>query len=190
MNPIAIVILAAGESRRFGGIKQLADLEGKPLLQKVIDQCSQVTGCDLFLVLGANSDIIQARLSLESVDVIINPNWQEGISSSIDSAVKRLQNEYSAILLIAGDQPRITAAELVSLIETWRSNPELICAARYSDTLGIPTIFPRRYYPDLLELQGDRGAKSLLIHQSNLLSHPLESAKFDIDTPDDLLLQN
>jgi len=187
MNPVAIVILAAGESRRFGGIKQLADIEGKPLLQQVIDQCLQVSETDIYLVLGANSEQIQAGLSLDGVRLINNDDWQQGISSSIRAAVNRLAAEYPAILLIAGDQPRIIAAELVGLIETWRSDPGLICAAYYDETLGIPAIFPGGYYSELLKLQGDRGAKSLLMNQPGLLVHPLESAKFDIDTPDDLL---
>lgn len=184
MKPLAVVILAAGEARRFGSAKQLAEVNGKPLLQHVIETCQQLEGTDLFVTLGANSEEIQSQLEIDRQNLIPNPEWQEGIGSSVRVATNQLQKNYQAILFVAGDQPLISETQLSALIFKWHESPELICAASYMDTVGVPAIFPQSFYRNLLQLQGDQGAKKLLVENShNVRLVNIPEAAIDIDHP-------
>ncbi|MBT5106994.1 MAG: nucleotidyltransferase family protein [Porticoccaceae bacterium] len=187
MNSVAVVILAAGAATRFGSAKQLAEIGGKSMLQRVLDNCSDRQEADLFLVLGANQEAIRTKIQIDEPQVICNPNWQEGIGSSIRTATAKLKNEYEGILFVAGDQPLVNSQKLGLLLDKWRESPELICAAKYQNTLGIPAIFPRNSYSKLSALSGDRGAKQVLLENKNdIQSVEIAEAATDIDRPEDL----
>lgn len=181
------MILAAGASIRFGSPKQLAKISGKLMLQHVIDHCSAVPKTDLFLVLGANQQVIEPQLALSGVEVIPNPEWREGVASSIRIATRKIENSYGAILFIAGDQPLVRTEQLQQLVISWRNSNSSICAADYENTLGIPALFPVSCYQSLLNLTGDNGAKSLIAEQENRVCRvAMPEAAIDIDYPDDL----
>ena len=184
MNKLALVVLAAGASRRFGSLKQLADIDGTPLLQRVIDNCRPLADCDLYLALGAEYKQILKHIAAEQSQLIINENWQEGIAATIRTAVAELEEDYSAILFVAGDQPMIKTQQLADMIAQWQNNRALICAAHYRETLGIPAIFPKEYFLELKQLQGDKGAKALLLKQHSLQVVSIPEAALDIDYPE------
>ena len=187
MSPLAVVILAAGEARRFGSAKQLAQVQGKPMLQHVLETCPRLDKAHLFVVLGAKGEEIQSQLKIDKHQIISNPEWQEGISSSVRAATKQLETKYQAILFVAGDQPLILEEQLKKLIIKWQESPDLMCAASYMDTVGVPAIFPQPFFAKLLELQGDRGAKKVLVensHSVQLLEIP--EAAIDIDHPSNI----
>jgi molybdenum cofactor cytidylyltransferase len=194
MNNLAMVILAAGGSRRFGQSKQLADINGMPMLQRVVDQCLQVKfqhldleSIDLFVALGAYSDQIQASVEFGRARVVFNPDWSDGIGATIASVTSQLEKQYGGLMFVAGDQPLIHSARLSAMIQYWRQNPDLVCCANYDNVFGIPAIFPGRLFPQLQALQGDRGAKQLLLaERGKLQTFALPEAKTDIDRPDDL----
>ncbi len=194
MNNLAMVILAAGGSRRFGQSKQLADINGMPMLQRVVDQCLQVKfqhldleSIDLFVTLGAYSDQIQASVEFGRTRVVFNPDWSDGIGTTIAFVANQLESKYEGLMFIAGDQPLVRSAQLSAMIERWQQNPDRVCCAKYNHVLGIPAIFPKRLFPHLQALQGDRGAKQLLLaERGKLQTFPLPEAKTDIDRPDDL----
>lgn len=187
MNSIAAVILAAGAAVRFGSTKQLADIDGKIMLQRVLDNCQFLIDVDLYLVLGANKEDILPRLQLTQSQIILNSKWQEGMGSSIRTATTQLQNNYDGILFVAGDQPFVQGDQLARLVGKWHASPETICAAQYQGTVGIPAIFPRHLYSKLLLLEGDRGAKNLLRENSdNMQLVEIPEAAIDIDQPEDI----
>lgn len=186
MTDMAVVILAAGASRRFGAIKQLTQINGEPMLQRVIDRCQQLENTDLYIVLGANNDEIQSALSLRQQGVIFNADWSEGIGSSIRIATQLLQENYQAILFMAGDQPLIEPDQLQVLIAKWRQSCECICAASYQGTVGIPAIFPSEFFPQLVELAGDMGAKKVIVENPKEVQLvDIAEAAIDIDRPED-----
>ncbi len=186
MKSLALAVLAAGAATRFGAAKQLALIQNQPMLQRAIDQCCRV-GPDVFVALGAHQADIRDRLDLSSVEVIPVADWSEGISASIRAVITRLQGNYDAVLLLAGDQPLVGTDQLAAIVDRWRAAPQQICCAQYQDTLGIPAIFPRSFFPDLVGLRGDRGAKALLQDQAAKLQVvDLAEAAVDIDCPHDL----
>jgi len=185
---IHMIILAAGASRRFGRPKQLARVAGVPMLQQVMSQAQAFAGPAVTVVLGANAADIVQGLSRSGASIVINRDWDEGIASSIRAGIKSLPSQCAAALLLLADQPAVTSSDLQRLADSWRRDEQVIAAARYGDSCGVPAIFPRSYFPVLMALRGDRGAQALLRSpKSRCSAVPMPSAAFDIDTPEDLV---
>lgn len=184
--PLAVAVLAAGAGRRFGAIKPLAVLAGRTLLRRALDTARQLPDADVYVVLGAEVEAIIANNQLQGAHILYNPYWREGMAASLRHAAQELKH-YSGILFLAVDQPLVTTQNLVSLTTAWKSDPERKAAAYYGGKPGIPAIFPKRCYPALTRLYGDRGAKPLLQDESDrptLVVIP--EAASDLDTMADL----
>jgi molybdenum cofactor cytidylyltransferase len=142
----------------------------------------------VIVVLGAQADVLVRELDGLSCAPIINREWSVGISSSIRCGIEALAVDCDAVLVMTIDQPFIDNDDLTRLSEAWRTHPEYIAVAAYADTIGIPVIFPRRFFDELLALPGARGAKLVLqAHSDSLVSVPMEHAAVDIDTEEDLI---
>lgn len=182
------IVLAAGESRRFGSPKQLVRFEGQLLVQRVIAAATELAGSAVTLVLGAHAAEIAANLPPGSASIIVNRNWHEGISSSIRAAVMRLPGACDGALIMLADQPMVSGHGLARLAATWRRQPRSIIASHYGSVTGVPAIFPRWCFNDLAALRGDQGARLLIRRYADhvvRLAHP--EAAVDIDYPEDLL---
>jgi molybdenum cofactor cytidylyltransferase len=194
MNPnnraaLHIVILAAGASTRFGSPKQLARVGGHPLLQQMTMNAVEVAASAVTVVLGAHANEITPMLRRSSASIVINRDWAEGIASSIRAGVKSLSGVCAGALILLADQAMVTAEDLKRLSNAWRRAPTRIAAASYSGTVGVPAVFPRAHFGDLLALRGDSGARMLLQRDlSQLTRVPMPSAALDLDTPEALLL--
>lgn len=181
------VVLAAGASGRFGSPKQLISIGGRPLLREIVARAAALVGAHVTVVLGASADALESLLGDSSATVVLNSDWREGISSSIRSGIARLPPECDAVLLLLADQAAVTIEDLRRLDAAWRARPDRLAAAAYSATLGVPAIFPRARFAQLLALRGDRGAKAILDSaREQLTAVPMENAALDIDTPADL----
>lgn len=183
------LVLAAGAARRFGSAKQLLPVGGDPLVQLVAARAAALTGEHLIVVLGAHADAIEAQLSGCPGRRLINPAWQEGIGSSLRAGVSALPPECAAVLVLLADQAAVSVDDLRLLTGLWQASPERIAAAAYGEPepkSGVPAIFPRAWFPALLELSGDTGARALLArHAQAVQTVPMPSAALDIDTPED-----
>jgi molybdenum cofactor cytidylyltransferase len=194
---IALVILAAGESRRFGSPKQLADWFGEPLLLatlKLVESCAYAP----YLALGANRDRICAHPSILGYadQVIPVDDWHAGISASIVASVKVLvgKSVHGVIFLLA-DQPLISPAYLKRLIAEAQKFPDQLIATAYdlrSGECGVPAYFPEACFDKLLALQPGQGAKQILKSGKTRILSPeinlsIKDHLLDIDEPDDLV---
>ncbi|MHB1871241.1 MAG: nucleotidyltransferase family protein [Steroidobacteraceae bacterium] len=180
------LVLAAGASRRFGAIKQLARIGHEPMLLHAV-RCAAAAADRTWVILGAHADELAALLERAPVTVCVNANWPEGLSSSIRAGIERLPDSCDGALLALADQALLTAEQYARLAQVWRGAPQSIAAARYGARPGAPAIFPRRLFGDLLRLAGDAGARALLRdHADEVLEVPMPSAGVDIDTPADL----
>ena len=181
----AALILAAGEASRFGSVKQLARIGGKPMLQHCIDTANSLFPGAVYSVLGKNSDEVCRYIS--STTIIINSQWQQGLGSSIAIGVTHLQDDFDAILVLLADQPRIKSHHLEQLIELF-DNQQVACT-QYNSHLGVPAIFGKAYFNGLMNLNGDKGGKELL---ESICPAPkalvLGNVADDIDYPEDLAL--
>ena len=194
-DSIITVLLAAGASSRFGGCKLTAQLNNQSTLLAhglhLINQaCMQQHIAKPAVIIGAhiNDDIIE---QLHGNHILVNENWQQGLSSSIKVAVEYAQScEASALMLVLADQVCLTTADYVRLIEQYRSQPQTSCAV-YQHNLGVPAIFVAADFDSLNQLTGDVGAKSILKQKQNLNCLNMivmDQASVDIDTPADLTL--
>jgi molybdenum cofactor cytidylyltransferase len=189
METVAVV-LAAGGSRRFGGPKQLAVIDGATLLHRAITAALS-SRCDgTAVVLGADRGRIEPALAGMPVEIVSNPGWEEGMASSIRAgveAVRRDQPPVEALLLMTCDQPRISASVIDSLLEAAERKGISLAACEYAGGPGVPALFCREHFPELLELQGDRGARAVLRrHAGRIALVPWRDGVLDIDTPEDL----
>jgi molybdenum cofactor cytidylyltransferase len=181
-------ILAAGASTRFGSPKQLVRIAGEPVLHQAVANAALVAGQSVTVVIGANAREVAAALRQRAVSIALNRDWEEGISSSIRVAVRSAPPGSSALLLMLADQVAVTADDLKRLHAAWRRHPILICAALHGGAPGLPAIFPRWAYTDLLDLRGDRDPRLVLRRNvDRVVRIPMQNAGIDLDTPEDLL---
>jgi molybdenum cofactor cytidylyltransferase len=181
-------LLAAGAGSRFGGIKQLVRLRGEPILHQLATHAASVAGHSVTVVLGAHAQEIAPALRQRAVSIAINRGWEEGLASSVRTAVHAAPPGSKALLLLLADQVGVTADDLKRLHATWRRQPELITAAMYQGAPGLPAIFPRWAFGDLLELRGERDPRAVLRRNiERVVRIQMSNAGLDLDTPEDLL---
>ncbi len=183
------VVLAAGSSSRLGSPKQLVRIGGKTLLARAVE-AALGSGCrHTWVVLGSGGEELEPGLAGLPVRILDNPQWHEGMGSSVRLAAQRIAHRPDppdAILFLTCDQPGVTSESLDRLLRA-ASGPPSIVAASYAGTVGVPALFKRAHYPELARLSGARGAKPLLQkHADQVVGVRLPEAEADVDTPDDL----
>ena len=187
---LAIALLAAGEASRFGSPKQLACYKGGTFIERSITLLSSIN-CELIVITGAHHSVIHEHLCCSSQDhhVVFNHNWQQGISSSIKTAVNHCPDYCEGIMFIAVDQIHVTQKDVLSLINSWQKDTSIITCAEYKKQQGIPAIFPKQYFEKLLGLQGDKGAKNIIKSSITVNAISLPNAALDVDTVEQLTNQ-
>jgi CTP:molybdopterin cytidylyltransferase MocA len=183
---IASLLLAAGAGHRFGGCKQLAPVDGKPLVRHALEALAPLFSEHLYIVLGAFGEEIRPRVE-DLAQVISHGDWRQGMGSSIARGVAEIETRgsYAGILIALADQPRLTTDDFLQLVERFDGNR--IVAAHYAGAPGVPAIFPAAAFADLRRLRGDRGAKSMLVDPNRQIDTlPLPAAATDIDTEADI----
>lgn len=189
VDDVAIVLLAAGGSRRFGALKQLQVLEQQTLVRRAA-LTALATGCTLHVVTGAEHARVAAELSGLPLQQIHIPGWSRGMGHSLSAAVRALQGASpapQALLILLADQPLVGADDLQAILREHRLHPEAIVAADHGAVLGPPCLFPATWFDALAALDGDRGARGLLQqHRDAVIAVTMPRAAVDVDTPDDL----
>jgi molybdenum cofactor cytidylyltransferase len=162
---IAILILAAGESKRMQGIKQLLPWKNTTLLGNTIEQTLKSKATQVYVVLGANANKIAPTIALYNIQSIENKNWKNGLGNSIGCGVNYIienQSDYDAIIITLADQPLITHAYYNSLIDEFAKKEAKIIASETNNTPSVPAIFDAQYFENLTQLNEDKGAKEIL----------------------------
>lgn len=181
-------VLAAGPATRFGSPKQLVRLGGAPLVHEMAARASAVAGQSVSVVIGANASEVAAALRQSAASVVLNRDWEEGLASSIRTAVRTAPSRCDGLLLVLCDQPAVTVDDLKRLFIAWRRHPILIAAALYGGAPGLPALFPSWAFSDLLGLRGDRDVRLVLRrNMDQLVRVPMPNARLDLDSPEDLL---
>lgn len=180
-------ILAAEPSTRHGSPKQLARLGGALVLHRAVANAAVVAGHSVTVVLGAHAREVAPALRLSPASVVVDRDWAEGLASTLRAAVRSAPPRCEALLLLLGDQFAVTADDLRRLFASWRRHPVLIAAALHGGAPGLPAIFPRWAFTDLMELRGDRDPRQVLRRNvDRLVRVPMANAALTLDSPDDL----
>ncbi|MCC2659221.1 MAG: 4-diphosphocytidyl-2C-methyl-D-erythritol synthase [Panacagrimonas sp.] len=184
---VAIVLLAAGTSSRFGSLKQVEVLDdGRSLVRRAADT-ALATGLPLWVVTGAQDDRVRAELAGLSLRVVHNLDWASGMGGSLSCGVRAAEPNAEALIVMLADQPLVTVDDLYALLREHAPHPGSIVAAEYDSVIGPPCLFPARDFPDLIALEGDRGARAVLRQQAQRVRRvAMPNAALDVDTAEDL----
>jgi molybdenum cofactor cytidylyltransferase len=179
----AALVLAAGEGRRFGGPKQLAELDGRPLLQHAVDAARAAPGVDrVVVVLGARAAAIRAAVRLGGAEVVEAADWAEGMSASLRAGLHAVPAADRVVVLL-GDQPRVGAEVIAEALR--RAPADRPLRATYGGAPGHPVVLPRTLLGEAAALRGEHGARDLLRGAATFEAAHLCDPT-DIDTTADL----
>ncbi len=189
ISNIAIIILAAGTSARLGSPKQLLSYKGKNLLRHTVDEALE-TGCQsVFVVLGANSELLRKELKDKPVSIVENTGWQEGMASSIRCGLETITNTIlrpDSIIFMVCDQPYVSSSLLLSLVDKKNETKMPVVVSSYGDKTGTPALFNRSFFAALMELKGDTGARKLIAaNPDKVATVRFAEGITDIDTKED-----
>jgi molybdenum cofactor cytidylyltransferase len=187
-NRIAAVILAAGASSRMGRPKQLLDWGGRPLARAAAETALAARLAPIVAVVGAARAEVEAALADLPLQVVANPDYAAGQSTSLRAGIAALDPDADAVVVLLGDQPFVTAAIIERLVAEWHASQASIVAPVYAGQRGNPVLFARAVFPELLAIQGDQGARSVLAADPSRI-HPVAfddpRPLADIDTLED-----
>jgi molybdenum cofactor cytidylyltransferase len=187
---IAAIVLAAGRSTRMGANKLVAELAGKPMVRHVVEAALASRARPVLVVAGHEAESVRAALAGLQVTLVDNPGYAAGLSTSLKAGIRALPEDCGGALVLLGDMPRITAAHIDRLIAAFaaRDNRAIIVPA-HEGRRGNPILWPRAHFREIMQLEGDAGAKKLLgLHASDV--HEVDLATdaifLDVDTPEAL----
>jgi len=186
-EPVAGIILAAGESTRFGKPKQLLDWKGQPFVRAVAMTALEAGLSPVVIVVGANSEQVEAAVKDLNVSIVKNDEWKSGQGSSIKAGVNNLLSNHevgSAIFLLV-DQPQITTSIIRALVEKHAEALEPIIAPMVLDQRANPVLFDRVTFNDLMNIAGDVGGRAIFHkHHVEYLPWHDDRMLLDVDTPE------
>jgi molybdenum cofactor cytidylyltransferase len=186
---IGAVVLAAGGSARFAKPKQLAIFRGETFVRRIVAAANEAECAPIAVVVGQDAAQITAELAGLPVSVAMHRNWSNGLGSSIAVGLKQALDvaaDLDAAILLTCDQPFVNPAALRRLIQLYLENGKPIVASAYAETLGIPALFDRSRFGDLLQLTGDSGAKGIILAQRpDVATFNFPAAAIDINTDAD-----
>jgi molybdenum cofactor cytidylyltransferase len=187
---VAVIVLAAGRSTRMGPQnKLLADIGGKAMVRHVVETALASKAWPVLVVTGHQNAEVTAALSRLDVTLVPNPDYATGLASSLRAGIGAVPAGCDGALILLGDMPGIGAEDLDRLLDVFAAAPEAIIVPGHDGRQGNPLLWPRRYFPELLQLEGDAGAKRLIAaHREHVREVRMgTSAIFaDVDTPEEL----
>ena len=179
---ISGIVLAAGTGSRFGGTKQLAIVDGRPLAQHAVDTAAAAGLDEILVVTGHDAEAVQAAITLpHGARFVRNPNFRDGQASSLAAAFHDIAEDSEAAVVLMADQPGVTPEVVTALVRRFRETRKEIVRAAYRDGPG-PSLLSREIYAEAGHLRGDIGARALMA------SHPewVEEVTVDADVPPDI----
>tara|TARA_R110002096_G_scaffold46455_1_gene123923 strand:- start:12295 stop:12906 length:612 start_codon:yes stop_codon:yes gene_type:complete len=189
-SKIAVVVLAAGASKRMGVPKQLLKWGNGTLITHTIQTVLKLNADAIYVVLGANFQLIKKTIHHFPITILNNENWEHGLGTSIACASKFIQNEkpeIDALLFILADQPFITADYLNKIILSFSPNEKQIVASFYQNRkFGVPALFDAFYFEQLSKLNDDYGARHILKANESVMKALIPPVKnVDLDFKED-----
>src|SRR6266436_2311102 len=188
---IGALLLAAGQSRRMGGLnKLLAELDGVPMVAHVARRLLASRARPIIAVLGNQAEAVDAALGKLPVERVRNPEFAGGLSTSLKRGIAALPPDLDGVIVCLGDMPMITGRHLDRLTAAF--NPlegRAIIVPIRSGKRGNPVLWSSRFFPDMAELAGDVGAKHLIGEHAELVAEVEmddDAVLVDIDTPEAL----
>jgi molybdenum cofactor cytidylyltransferase len=186
---VLALVLAAGGSSRMGRPKQLAELDGRPLLAHVLGALEAAPVDAVTVALGAAAGAVAGGVDLGGARPLLVEGWAAGMGHVLAAAVAAAGDDHAAVVVLLGDQPLVTGGVVARLVDAWRAGAGPVVSAAYDGRPGHPKLFDRSLLPALRRLGGDAGARELLAAHPGWV-HPVEvgdlGSDADVDTEADL----
>jgi molybdenum cofactor cytidylyltransferase len=187
---IGVVILAAGESKRMGVPKQILPIFGIPMLKYLVDEVLDTEAHPVTVVVGANKTKIVPLLENIPIGIIDNPDWQKGMGSSIKMGLVGsylITKGFDGLIFMTSDMPFVNAEVINKLIKTAREFPDkTIIASKYAGTLGIPVLYKKERFEDILDMKPEHGAKQFFNkYPDEIVPVEFDLGAIDLDTKED-----
>lgn len=186
---IACIVLAAGMSTRFKGLKQLAIVKGKTLIQNALNSANKSKADYAYLVLGHDASEIVAKIKPGRVQILLNKDFERGLSTSLKTSISNLPEDCAGALFMVGDQPFVSKNRLDTMILAFKMDSRKIVALGSRGEPRNPVVIPRVFFPEILALGGDNGAREIVrrhLDRTRLINVRDDKAFLDVDTKPDL----
>ena len=187
---IGAIILAAGTSSRMGRNKLLVEIDGEPLVRRVAAAVCASRASPVVVVAGGEAASIRAALTGIPVSIVSNPDYREGLSTSLRTGVREMPNDCDGAVVVLGDMPGVSGTLVDRMIDTFDPDENCeICVATSGGKRGNPVLWGRRFFANLLGIAGDVGAKHLIAENEEIVCEveaPDDGPLTDIDTPEAL----
>jgi molybdenum cofactor cytidylyltransferase len=188
-SSVGAIILAAGASTRMGQPKQLLNFQGRSFLRHTVEVVVASVCQPIIVVLGPYADKMCQEVNQLPIMIAENPQWYEGMGTSIAvglTALNSAAEEIEGVVLTLCDQPFVSCDVINQLVAAYHSTSQGIIASQYAGTLGVPALFSRQFFSDLMHLEATSGAKQVIKKYSHeVFPFPFVSGAIDIDTPQD-----
>jgi Uncharacterized MobA-related protein len=186
---ISAIVLAAGEATRFGRCKQLMPIGGRSLLAHVLDNLKQSKIDDVVVVLGAHADEIRQEVRFDKERVVLNPDYADGMSTSIQTGLRALAATTEAAMIVLADQPFVVSTTFDALVDEYRRTRASVVVPTYNGFRGNPVIVDRVLFAEMMDIRGDIGCRSIFAdHAESIVTVAVDDRGVvtDVDTPEDL----
>ena len=188
-HKIKKILLAAGESKRFGDKNKLsAIINGKAVINHILDTLFDIYDpSELIVIVGHEDKIIKNLISNKNIKIFENTNYKKGIGTSIALGVNNLDTEIDGVMIIPADMPYINSKDLINLEKKFiEFNCEKVVVPEYNSRIGNPVVLPRNYFKILKNLKNDFGARSLIKKKDIITFKTGFGTIFDIDTKEEV----
>ena len=185
---VSAIILAAGESKRMGRFKQLLTLDGKTFVECCVDNLLASKASELIVVTGHRDADVRAALPGRQIRFVHNPDYRDGMASSVKIGISALREDANACLIALVDQPQIGIDVFNLVIDTYLQEAALIVLPAYCGRRGHPILLDLKLRDEILEMDPGLGLRQVLnAHQTQTryVEVKTETVLFDFDTPED-----
>ena len=181
------VLLAAGSSTRLGAPKQLLPFGSKTLIEHALDILLRSPVDEVIVVLGAQADEITPLVQHPRVRIVLNPDWEQGQSASLRTALDALPPDCEAVVFLPCDMPWIIPELIADLIRAWQQTGKPVVVTAAGEKRGVPALFARETFAELRRASGDQGGRGMLQKHPDRVSEVRVAPEVlaDIDTPEE-----
>ena len=188
-NNIKKILLAAGESKRFGDKNKLSEIiNGKPIINHILDTLFEIFDpAELMVIVGHEQNIIKNLIFNKDIKILENKDYRKGIGTSIALGMNNLNTDIDGVMIIPADMPYINSNDLINLEKKFMElNCVKVVMPEHNSRIGNPVVLPRNYFNTLKSLKNDFGARSLIRKKDIITLKTGFGTIFDIDTKEEL----
>lgn len=185
---ISAILLAAGQSKRMGELKQLMPFGQSTIVEQAVDNLLGSAVNEVIVVVGYKAEDVIKAIAAKPIKLAINPDYEQGMSTSIIAGLNLVHGRVQGVMLALGDQPLVNSQTIDRLIEEFYNHDKGIAVPTYQGRRGHPIIFAIKYKEQMLKLRGDVGGRQIIEdHPGDVLEVAVnsESIVADFDTTDD-----